>query len=160
MQAKARLCAGRGAAPARITPRAPGAETARRPPAEHDTVSGHHAVDAGPNLLHGPSAFVSEQGGQGMRPPGLGDMEIGVADAARLQPDEDFVRPRRLDLDLHEAKPPHLCHYDAAIHVESRSLAFSAPMSASVTSVSSASWRSTTSTVVFPAPFGPINPAI
>src|SRR5207244_11603556 len=122
------------------------------------TVSGHHAVDAGPNLLHGPSAFVSEQGGQGMRPPGLGDMEIGVADAARLQPDEDFVRPRRLDLALHEAKPPHLCHYDAAIPAESRALAFSAPMSASVTSRPSASCPDTNLHAAFPAPFATSRP--
>jgi hypothetical protein len=65
---------------------------------------------------------VSEQDGQPVRPAVLDDVQVTVADAARLDPDPDLVRPRRIDLDLLDAEPADLGQNDAAVHADSRSL--------------------------------------
>jgi len=50
-----------------------------------------------------------------MRPAGLDDMEIAVADAARFDLDEHLAFARSVDLDLFEAEAPDLAQDDAAI---------------------------------------------
>src|SRR5438132_1837802 len=145
-EGESRLGAPRRPAAARIAARAPAALAARRAPAEHDPVAGGHVLNVCPRFFHDPDTFVPEQNGQRMGPARLGDVEVRVADAARLEPDEHFVRADLSDLELLEAEAADLAQDDAAIHVESSSRALTPPISASVRSVSAASCSSAAST--------------
>jgi hypothetical protein len=130
--------AGRSSAAADISPSAPTARTARRAPPEHDAISRDKRGDAGTDGFHHTRSLVAEDDRQAVSPAGLDDVEIAMADPARLDPDEHFAFARRIDLDLFEAETPDLAQDDAAIHAASRSRAIVPPVSASVKSVSAA----------------------
>ena len=109
-------------------------------PAEHDAVAGRDVLDAGADRLDRSRALVPEQDRQRMPPAVLlDDVEVRVADAARLDPDGDFARLRLVDDDLLERDRARRAQDDAAIHDASRSRDRARPISASVRSVSAAS---------------------
>ena len=81
-----------------------------------------------------------------MPPPGLEQVQIGMADAARLDADDHILRAGLGDLDLFDRRPPELGDYDPAIQEESSSRTLEPPLSASVRSVSAARFRKTAST--------------
>ncbi len=106
----------RRSATADVAAQAPATGTAGRAPAEHDAISRRERGDAAADLFDDARSFVAQQHRQTMRPAGLDQVQVAVADAARLDPDEDLVFARRVDLDLFEAEAPDLAQDDAAIH--------------------------------------------
>jgi len=129
-----------------VTAGAPRAAPARRAPTEDHPVTHLDSFHAGADLFHDARTLVAEQHGQTVRPAGLGDVQIRMADAARLEPHQYLLRPRRLDLDLLEAEPADLGQDDAAIHPASSPRMLVPPASASVRSVSAASWFNSAAT--------------
>ena len=95
-------------------------------------------------------AFVAEQHRKRMVVAGSHDVEVGVADAGRLDPDTSLARARLVQLDLLDAEVLELVENYAAIHERSRLRASRPPTSASVMSVSAIRWRITASTPSWP----------
>ena len=146
---------GRSSAPADVAPSAPAAGTAGRAPPEHDAIAGRERGDAGTDIFHHARSLVTEDDRQPMSPAGLDEVEIAMADPARLDTDEHFAFARRIDLDLFEVEAPDLAQDDAAIHAASRSRATVPPISVSVKSVSAANCWSTASTPGWPPTASP-----
>src|SRR6266511_3156552 len=86
---------------------------------------------------------------------GVRDVQVGVADAGRLDPDDDLARAWVVDLQLGELEPSELPYDDAAIQDSSRSSALRPPISASVRSVSAASCVRTAATPSSPPTASP-----
>ena len=103
-------------------------------------------ADALAGGLDRPRTLVAEQNRQRVVEARANDVQVGVADAARLDPDEDFLGARRRQLDVLERIAPELAQDDAAIHDSSNVRAAVPPLSASVRSVSASSWWTTAST--------------
>src|SRR5215218_2878228 len=134
---------------------APAALAARRAPADDHSVAGCDVFDS---LAHGfddAGSLVAEQYGQRVARAGPHDVEIGVADARRLDLDPGLARPRLVEVDLLDAEPLELAQDDAAIHEESRSAARVPPIRASVKSVSAIRYRITVSTPSWPPTASP-----
>jgi hypothetical protein len=90
---------------------------ARRAPAQDDPVAGSDVLDALADLLDHASALVAEQDGQLMSPAaGLEEVQVGVADAARLDPDERLAGAGRVELELSDRKAAVRGQDCAAIH--------------------------------------------
>src|SRR5215204_34044 len=128
----------------------PGALPARRAPADDDTVPGADVFDSLTDRLDHTCAFVPEQDRHRMVEAGSHDVEVGVADAAGLDPDPRLPSARRVELDLLDAEALELVQDDAAIHDRSRLRASRPPTSASVRSVSAIRCRITASTPSWP----------
>ena len=88
-----------------------------RAPAEHDAVADGQ-LDPLADGLDDACAFVAEQHGQRMAEARVHDVQVGVADAGRLEPHDDLARARLVERELRELEPPELADYDAAIHVQ------------------------------------------
>ena len=146
---------GRCPAPAGIATPAPRAAPARRAPAEHDAVAGRESFHFRPDSLDDPGALVPEHDREPVPPAVLEQVQVGVAHAARLDADENVLRPGLGDLDLLDRRPPQLGDYDAAIHEESSARTLEPPLSASVRSVSAARFRKTASTPSWPPTASP-----
>ncbi len=102
--------------------------------------------DAFADGLDHPRALVAEQDGQRMSPAaGLDDVQVGVADAAGLDPDERLAGAGWVELELGDLQAA-LRQDCAAIHDSSRPAALCAPRSARVRSVSAMRCRITAST--------------
>src|SRR5204862_912713 len=85
-------------------------------------------------------AFVPKQDRERMAPAVLlDDVQIGMADAARLDANRDLAGLRLIDDDLFERDRARRGQDDAAIHDASSSAIERAPIRASVRSVSAAS---------------------
>src|SRR5205823_673200 len=138
-----------------IAARAPRTAPARRAPAEHDPVPGRESFHLGPDGLDDPGALVPEHHRKPVPPAGLEQVQIGMADAARLEVDDHVLRPGLGDLDLLDRRPPQLGDYDAAIHEESSSRTLEPPLSARVRSVSATRLPSTASTPSWPPTASP-----
>ena len=137
---QASVCGRRPLALSRQPARALLALAARRVPPEQDAVADAEPVDVRADRLDRSGAFVAEQDRQRMPPAVLLDyMEIGVADAARLDAHRELSRLGLVDDDLLERDSARCAQDDAAIHDESSSLTERAPISARVKSVSAAS---------------------
>jgi len=106
----------RSTAAADVTTRAPAAGTARRAPPEHDAISRRKRRDAAADLLNDACSFMAQQHRETVRPAGLDDMKIAMADPTRLDSDEHFAFAGSVDLDLFEVEAPDLAQDDAAIH--------------------------------------------
>ena len=74
------------------------ADAARRRPAEHDVIARLDARDVRPDLAHDARAFMAEHDRRAHRPIVARGMKIAVADAGRLDLDEDFARAGRIEL--------------------------------------------------------------
>ncbi len=72
-------------------------------------------LDAFADGLDDAGALVAEQHGQRMAEARLQHVQVGVADAGRLEPDDHLARPGLVDLELRELEPPELADDDAAI---------------------------------------------
>jgi hypothetical protein len=59
---------------------------------------------------------MAQQHRETVRPAGLDDMKIAMADPTRLDSDEHFAFAGSVDLDLFEVEAPDLAQDDAAIH--------------------------------------------
>ena len=80
---------------------APGAGAARRAPADEDPVADPDVLDALAGCLDHARALVAEQDGQRMSPAaGLEEVQVGVANATRLDPDEHLAGTGRVELEL------------------------------------------------------------
>src|SRR5439155_24365945 len=109
-------------------------------PAEDDAVARRDVLDARAHGFDRAGTLVSEQDRKRMTPAVLlGDVQIGVTDAARLDANGDLAGLRLVDDDLLERDRARGGQDDAAIHEESSSAIERAPISASVRSVSAAS---------------------
>src|SRR5439155_14265690 len=115
-EVQAILCPRRGAAAATVAAQAPAAGTAGGAPAEHDAISRCERGDAATALFDDARSYVAEHHRQAMRPAGLDQVQVAMADAARFDPDEHLVLPGSFDLDLFEVEAPDLAQDDAAIH--------------------------------------------
>jgi hypothetical protein len=71
-----------------------------------------HAVADG---LDDARSLVPEEDGQRMTEPRLDHVQVGVADACRLDADERLARPGLVELELGHAEPAKLRQDDAAI---------------------------------------------
>src|SRR5439155_5860705 len=87
-------------APVRPAADALAAMPAVRKPSEEDVVAGSQAGHAGADLFHDPRTLVSEDDRQRGRVDPLRGVEVGVADAARRDPDENLPRLRRIEVEL------------------------------------------------------------
>jgi hypothetical protein len=78
-------------------------------------------LDALADFLDDARAFVTEQDGQPMSPAaGLEEVQIGVADAARLDPDTRFAGAGRVKLELSDLEAALRRQDYAAIHDSTR----------------------------------------
>ena len=135
---------------------APGALAARRAPADDDVIARPDPFDALADGLDHPRALVADQNGQLMSPAaGLDDVQVRVADAARLDLDERLARPGLVELELGDLEAALRGQDSAAIHDSSRPAALSAPSSARVRSVSAMRCRITASTPSCPPTASP-----
>ena len=135
---------------------APGAGVARRAPADDHPVAGPDVQDALTDSLDHARALVAEQDGQRMSPPaGLDDVQVGMTDAARLDPDDGLAGTGRIELELGDLEAALRGQDCAAIHDSSRPPALCAPRSASVRSVSAIRCRITASTPSWPPTASP-----
>jgi hypothetical protein len=57
-------------------------------------------LDARPDRLHDPRAFVPQQKRESLRRQPMHDVQVGVADATGQNAYQHFTRPRRIDLHL------------------------------------------------------------
>jgi branched-chain amino acid transport system ATP-binding protein len=105
----------RRAATSAVAAHAPATRTAGRAPAEDDAIPRCERGDAAADLFDHTGSFVAQQHGQTMRPAGLDDVQIAVANPARFDADEHLAFARSVDLDLLEAEAPDLAQDDAAI---------------------------------------------
>ena len=120
-------------------------------PAQDDAVARGDVLDARAHGLDRAGTLVSEQDGKRMTPAVLlDDVQIGVTDAARLDPNGDLAGLRLADDDLLERDRARGGQDDAAIHDASSSAIERAPISASVRSVSAASCSITAATPASP----------
>ena len=134
----------------------PRASAARRAPADDDVVAGRDVHDPLADRLDHTRALVAEQDRQPMSPAaGLDDVQVGVADAARCDPDERFTGAGRVELELGDREAALRGQDGAAIHDPSRPPALCAPTSASVRSVSATRCRITASTPSWPPTASP-----
>jgi hypothetical protein len=76
------------------------AVAAVRKPGEEDVVAWGETSHSGPDLLDDPGPFVAEDDGKIGRMNALRDMQVGVADTTRRQPDLQLARLRRVELEL------------------------------------------------------------
>src|SRR3954463_4036011 len=107
-------------------------------------------LDPAPDRLDDPGALGAEHDGVARSPAGLDDVQVGVADAARLDADEHLVRAGFPELELLDREAGGLGQDHPAIHVSSRSRATVPPISARVRSVSAIRWRIAVSTPSWP----------
>ena len=96
--------------------------SARRTPGDHDPIAGLDGRDTLADLFDDASALVAEQDREPHAPPvRLDDVQVGVADAARLDPHLHLVRPGRVERDLLNRRPhAGLCVDEAACHSAAR----------------------------------------
>jgi len=136
--------------------KAPRTSAARRAPADDDVVAASNVHNPLADGLDHTRALMTEQDRQLMSPTaGLDDVQVGVADAARCDPDERFTGAGRVELELGDREAALRGQDCAAIHESSSPPTLSAPMSASVRSVSATRCRITASTPSWPPTASP-----
>ena len=131
------------------TPRTP---AAGRAPAHDHPVAHADVLDAFANRLDDTGPLVAEHDRRHLPPAARpDDVQVRVADAAGLDPDERLALARRLELECLDRHAAGRCQDDAAIHDSSTSAALRAPTRARVMSKSAISWRMTASAPARPA---------
>jgi hypothetical protein len=91
---------GTGLAQRRASLRAWAAMSATGHEYEHHVIAALEIGDAFANLFHHPRRLVSERHWHRARPVAVNHGQIGVAQACRANPDQDFAMLRALQLDL------------------------------------------------------------
>ena len=128
----------------------PPTDAAWGPPTDDHPVVRANVLNSFADGLDHTGAFVTEQHRERMVVAGSHDVEVGMADPGRLDPDSSLARARLIQLDLLDAEAVELVQDDAAIHDRSRLRASRPPTSARVMSVSAIRCRITVSTPSWP----------
>src|SRR5690606_8821047 len=89
---------------------------AHRTPVQNHEITGCHVGDAGTDRLHGARGLMPQQERELVVDPALAVVQIGVADAAGLDVDNDLARPWVGDHDLHHLDRLTFCPGDHTSH--------------------------------------------